>query len=100
MDILKSYKQIYGWLYDDESKEIYLNRLNFLISNDYRYMHKIISKYVLDMAALNDKEIPELLDKLPSDKDIVLYGAGEDARANLCYFVNDSRFKGFCDKNE
>lgn len=92
-------RRIYSWLCDKESKDIYLNRLNFVISNDYLYIQNIIHKYVPDMAALNDKAIPNLLNHLPNDKDIILYGAGEDARANLCYFVNDKRFKGFCDRN-
>lgn len=96
---MKNFQQIYCWLQDEESKEIYLNRLNFLISHDYKYMRYIISKYVPDMAALNDEAIPKLLKALPEDKDIILYGAGEDARANLHYFAGDKRFKGFCDGN-
>lgn len=97
--LLENFSVIYNRLSDEQSKEIYINRLNFLITGDYRYMHNIISKYVPDMAALNDKAIPELLDKLPADRDIILYGAGEDARANLHYFASDKRFKGFCDQN-
>lgn len=91
--------KVYNWLCDKESKDIFLNRVNFEVTNDYQYMHNIIDKYVPDMASLNNEAIPKLLATLPTDKDIILYGAGEDARANLCYFVNDSRFKGFCDKS-
>lgn len=97
--LMDQLKCIYDWLCDEQSKYIYVNRLSFLVSNKYEYMHNIIDKYVLDMAVLNQRAIPSLLEKLPYDKDIILYGAGEDARANLRYFVNDSRFKGFCDKD-
>lgn len=98
-DAIKQLFSIYNWLEDEQSKEIYLNKLNFLVTGNYEYMHKIISKYVPDMAALNEKAIPELIALLPQDRDIVLYGAGEDARANLHYFVNDPRLKCFCDQN-
>lgn len=97
--IIEKLRQVYDWLEDGESKDIYLNRLNFLISGDYKYLRYVIAKYVPNLAALNDKAIPELLEKLPPDKDIILYGAGEDAKANLHYFLKDLRFKGFCDKD-
>lgn len=99
MDVMNEFRKIYEWLCDEESKEIFINRVNFLISNDYMYMHNIINKYAPDMAILNNTEIPKLLFNLDADKDIILYGAGEDARANLCYFVDDKRFKGFCDRS-
>lgn len=64
---IENFSMIYGWLSDEQSREIYINRLNFLISGDYKYMHNIIQKYVPDMAALNDKAIPELLERLLED---------------------------------
>lgn len=93
-------RNIYEMMEDEESKEIYVKRLLFLVTGDYSYMHDIIHKYVPDIAALNDKAIPMLLEKLPKDRDIILYGAGEDAKANLNYFISDSRFKGFCDQSK
>ena len=60
-DAIKQLFSIYNWLEDEQSKEIYLNKLNFLVTGNYEYMHKIISKYVPDMAALNEKAIPELM---------------------------------------
>lgn len=95
--ILEHFKKIYDWLEDEQSKEIYINRLNFLITGNYKYIHNIINKYVPDMAALNDIAIPQLLKQLPADKEIILYGAGEDARANLIYFTCDKRFRCLCD---
>lgn len=99
-EMMESISKIYDWLSDEQSKEIYINRLNFLITGDYRFMNDMIHKYLPDMAALNDGEIPQLLSKLPKDKGIVLYGAGEDAKANLHYFSDDIRFEGFCDGNK
>ena len=85
--LLDNLRNIYKMMEDEESKEIYVKRLLFLVTGDYSYIHDIIHKYVPDMAVLNDKAIPMLLEKLPQDRDIILYGAGEDAKANLNYFV-------------
>ncbi len=94
------FRRIYGWLEDEESKDIYLNRLNFLITGEYKYMRNVVSRYVPDLAILNDTEIPKLLSKIPQDRSFILYGVGEGARATFHYFENDKRFKCFCDSDE
>lgn len=99
IEVFKKYREVYNALEDEESKDIYLNRLNFLISDDYKYMRHVIDNYVPELAALNNKAIPDLIATLPEEKPIILYGAGEDAKANLHYFEEDSRFKGFCDRD-
>ena len=82
-ELMKEFMKIYNMLEDEESKDIYLCRLNFLISKDYRYIRKMIDRYVPNLAALNNKAIPDLLATLPPNVPIILYGAGEDAKANL-----------------
>lgn len=99
-EIVLDFYKIYNWLEDEESKDIYLNRLNFLITGDYRYMRNIVNRYVPDLAVLNDEEIPGLLSRIPQDAPFILYGVGEGARATFHYFENDGRLKGFCDSNE
>lgn len=98
--IFRDLRKIYSWLEDEESKDIYLNRLNFLITGDYCYIRNIVSRYVPDLAILNDTEIPNLLSKIPQDRPFILYGVGEGARATFYYFENDARLKGFCDSDE
>lgn len=44
MNAMSDLRMIYDWLCDEESKEIFINRVNFLITKDYRYMHNIINK--------------------------------------------------------
>ena len=44
-ELLISFQKIYNWMEDAESKEIFLSRLSFVISRDYNYMYKIISRY-------------------------------------------------------
>lgn len=92
--------RIYNWLEDEESRDVYLSRLNFLITEDFRYMSNMISRYIPDLAILNDTEIPTLLSRIPQDMPFILYGVGESARITFHYFENDRRLKGFCDSDE
>lgn len=98
-EIIGELRKIYGWLEDEESKDIFLKRLNFLITEDYRFMRDIVCRYVPDLAMLNE-EVPNLLLRVPQDKPFILYGVGEGARATFLYFENDSRLKCFCDSDE
>lgn len=98
--IIYDFRKIYGWLEDEESKDIYLNRLNFLLTGEYRYMRYIVDRYVPDLAVLNDTEVPNLLARIPKDRPFILYGVGEGARATFHYFENDKRLKCFCDSDE
>ena len=40
-ELLLLYQKVYGMLEDEESRDIYLNRLNGLISRDYRYIANV-----------------------------------------------------------
>ena len=42
---LNGWKTVYDMLEDEESKEIYLNKLSWLISGKYKYLRKIVSTY-------------------------------------------------------
>lgn len=98
--VVSDFRRIYGWLEDEESKDIFLNRLNFLLTGEFHYMRYIVERYVPDLAILNDTEIPNLLLKIPQDRPFILYGVGEGAYATFHYFENDGRLKGFCDSDE
>ena len=41
-----------------------------------------------------------LLESMPESSEIILYGAGADAKEIAHYFKGDARFLGFCDKRE
>lgn len=99
-DLIKKIHDVYTSLSDKESKEIFINRLCFSVTGDYKFIREIITKYVPDMAALNDETIPSLLKSLPENTGYYLYGAGEDAMVNLHYFIHDKRFLGFCDRDK
>ena len=38
---LENYQRVYGMLEDDQSKFVYLNRLNYLISGDFKFVKAI-----------------------------------------------------------
>lgn len=99
-ELILKLKEVYELLEDEQSKDIYLNRLNYLITGDYSYISHIVERYVPELEPLNGKAISSLLTSLDDDRPIFLYGAGEDARANLHYFQGDARIKGFCDRDK
>lgn len=93
------FKRVYEMLEDDESKEIYIARLNFLLSNKFEYFKSIIEKYLPNAVARDTgKDINTLIASLPENKNIILYGAGNDARISMEYWRKDKRFIGFCDR--
>lgn len=88
--------QIYQMLEDDESKDVYLKRLNYLITGDLKYIRELRP----DLIVQNKKDINDLLAELPQNRNFVLYGAGKVAQHMLPHFENDSRFIGFCSRTK
>lgn len=95
---IENYQKVYRMLEDRESKDTYMDRLAYLISDDYKYIEHIITVYLPDMLPLSEK-IRGLLRKLPPNQKIVLYGAGGGGARILQHFVHDERFIGFCSNN-
>ena len=87
-------KQIYQMLEDEESKFIYLNRLNYLISGDTKYMDKIVETYLPELPVWKGED--QFLAELPPDRPLVLFGAGSTGRRVLPIFQKDRRLIGFC----
>lgn len=92
-------KNVYEMLSDSESKDIYLNRLNYLITGKYYYFEQIIRKYLPEIPVLESGGITELISKLPQDREIILYGAGSDGEEVLPYFKELKNFSCICDKD-
>ena len=97
---LSNLKKVYQMLEDEESKDIYLNRLNFLISADFSFFEKIINTYLPQIIPLHSNEFEHLVASLPADRDFVLYGAGDIGAQMLPYVQNNSRFIGFCSQTK
>ena len=98
---IENYQKVYRMLEDRESKDTYMDRLAYLISDDYKYIEHIITVYLPDMLPLSEK-IRGLLRKLPPNQKIVLYGAGGGGARILQqqYSQAETRLSGIsCDES-
>lgn len=93
---IERYQAVYTMLEDGESRFIYLNRLNFLVSGDIHFIHAIVEKYHPDLGVPQYETIGNLLASMPKDRKFVLFGASFQGRDVLPYFKDDPRFIGFC----
>lgn len=101
--VLKDFTKVYQMLEDEASQDIYLNKLNWLISSDYTYIKEILTEHAAELhdwtesfeAAMNDMKAA-----LPPNRKIVLYGTGEFAPYVLRFWRNDKRLIGFCSQTK
>ena len=98
-EIMQKFKEIYHMFEDDLSKELYLNRLAWLITDDLKYVEKIVKKSHPDMPVWNYGSEEEFISKLPCEKEIVFYGAGSFAERILPYIKGKLKNIAFCDGN-
>lgn len=94
------YQKVYGLLEDETSRDIYLNRLNWMISHDMRYIEAVVSAYLPGVPHFTGKTPADLRELMPDDRKIVLYGAGIAGKIVLPYWQDDERFIGFCSQTE
>jgi len=87
-------------LEDEESRDIYLNKLNWLISGDRKYFDTIVTAYLPGVPLAGETTITDLKKSMPKDRKIVLYGAGTMGRKVLRSFSDDERFSGFCSQTK
>lgn len=43
-EVIQNFKEIYAMLKDDLSRELYVNRLAWLVTGDFGYVEKIVKK--------------------------------------------------------
>ncbi len=96
---LKNIRDIYEAFEDSLSKELYINRLNWLITGDYRYIERIVKKSHPDVPIWNGQDECGFLQKLPSGQNIVFYGAGSFAKRLLPYLDDRMENVMFCDRD-
>lgn len=90
------YHKVYELLEDEESRDIYLWRLNYLISGDTHWIEKIVTTYLPDMIPLGKRTLKDLYASLPREREFICYGAGAMGKELLPYWKSDRRFLGFC----
>ena len=80
----ENYQSVYEMLGDEESRDIYLNRLNYLISGNGKYVRNMVAASIKTGVTYGiGKEVTLLRNTIPQDKRIVLYGAGSFAEYML-----------------
>ena len=90
--------QIYNLLEDQQSKDIYLWKLNYLVSGDKYYVKKIVDSYLPDFYPWLFTQVNNLIDAIPGE--MILWGTGTLARENLWMFEKrKAKIYAFCDKN-
>lgn len=87
---------VYNLLEDEQSRDIFLKRLNYNITKDFKYIRDIVTAYAPQLVTWDGRSFPDLITSLPKDREFVLYGAGADAAMLLEHCVKDTRFVGFC----
>lgn len=99
IEMISRIRKIYNLLSDDISKDVYMSRLNYVMSYNYNYMHYIINKYLPEISECNKNDIEKLLSILPENEKFVIYCVGEGVYSNSYLFCNDKRLLCYCDKS-
>lgn len=89
-------KEIYDMFQDGLSKELYIERLNWLITGNNRYIENIVEKSHPGVPVWKRTQEAEFISTLPSGKKLVFYGAGTFGERLLPYLKNLENVK-FCD---
>ncbi len=100
-------KKVYDLLQDEESKQIFLNKLLFNITSDCKYVDRMVKECIKlsDIERNLGKEVYrkdiDRLYKLINKRRVIIYGAGSNG---LCYAIlfsrimKDADVAAFCDK--
>lgn len=98
--VLEDIRKIYHMLEDEESRFIYVNKLNYLFTGEMHYVENIVKRCLPEVPVYDKtKGLSYLFANLPADRKIVLYGAGQDAEEVLPYLGRLKNLFGFCDRD-
>ncbi len=93
---IQTLKEIYTMFQDELSKELYIERLNWLITGDNRHIENIVKKSHPGVPVWKRTHEAEFISMLPSEKKIVFYGAGSFGERLLPYLEKLGNVE-FCD---
>ena len=98
--LFKRLLNVYSWLEDDISKEVFLARINYLITGDKAYIDSLVRKYLPELPVRNGENIKDMLAMIPQEEKIVLYGAGTDLETHIGELKKDPRIVAICDADK
>lgn len=98
-NFMSELRAVYRWLEDDISRDIYLQRFNYLLTDDKSYIDNIVRKYLPQLKIYGESERFCQYINSQSDVSVILYGAGRDASflASQLKKLNGNIL--FCDRN-
>lgn len=85
-------QEIYKRLQDDESKSVYIDRLDYSLTNDAYFLRKLVDKTLRDSVIW--KDFLGRLDELAIDYELVIFGAG--IWGNILYRETCARLRWKC----
>jgi len=95
--MIEKLKKVYNMLEDKESKDIWLHRLNYILTSDKKYIYYIVERYT-KYSPKTDDIYNEIINRF-GEKDIILYGVGNDAIKSFGYWSDKSNVKCYCDRD-
>lgn len=92
-------KRIYDMLANDLSKQVYLNRINYLIFGDYRFVEKYVSLCHPDYPVQVKCAHPDFMDGIPAKAKVLFWGTGRFAEKIIPFLRDEERTVYFCGKD-
>lgn len=77
-----------------------MNRLNWLISGDQKYIDAIVDVVIEEAQPSLKRQTINLRESISKKRKIVLYGAGQTGKEILPFWKDDERLIGFCSHTE
>lgn len=97
---MKDFIAVYDMLADDVSKDIYLTKINYLLSNRKEYVDNIVRTYLPTLPIYGESErLNQYIDSIVN-RPVILYGAGRDAHYLMQTLKKVKRPILFCDRDE
>ncbi len=95
---MEQVKQVYGMLEDEESKDIYIHRMDYLVTGNPCYLDHIIDAYVPDLKRKGCSLAQDLDDRFHG-LDVIIWGCGYSVRNNTGCWKGIGKLLCFCDRD-
>ena len=92
-------KQVYNMLADEQSKDIYIHRINYLITGKSCYLDYIVDTYVPDLQRVKVSLAQDLENRF-GGRDVIIWGCGYYVQTNWMSIEDIKGLICFCDRNK
>lgn len=101
MEVIGELRKIYGCLSDEESREIFRLKMEYLLTGDYHSIEAITNKFLPQMQTAPIYPVEKILE-LSGTRPIVCYGAGDNASFFADYWRGfpSGKIAAFCDQKK